>query len=134
MDEREIVDLFEKMVKNISSKQNYHTKKQTVYKGEHTAKTLNIALPREFDRKLITNLSWAKTAVDTLQNDLQFDAFENDTLGFTRLFSDANGYSASESAIKNSMIGACSFVSVLPGKNGRPFFNAFTCAEASRVF
>lgn len=134
MNEELIQQYFSEMVTTISVKSSWQKERQELYKGNHSASTLNIALPREFDHKLITRLGWAKTAIDTLQNDLQFDGFSNDTLGFTRLLNDFNGYSSIESAIKNSMIGACAFISVLPNENGEPFFTAFSGSEASGIF
>ena len=85
MNEELVQQYFSEMVTNISVKSSWQKERQELYKGNHSASTLNIALPREFDHKLITRLGWAKTAIDTLQNDLQFDGFSNDSLGFTRL-------------------------------------------------
>ena len=132
--EQEITRCFNEMRSTLTGKSQWHREKTNLYEGKHTADSLNISLPREFDRKLKTELDWGAVAVDTLAADLDFDGFRNDSLGFTRLLYDYNGYPAIKSAIKNSMIGACSFIAVLPREDGSPFFTSYTGAEATGIY
>ena len=126
---------FQEMKKLLQEKSAWQLSRRNIYDGKYTANTLNIALPAAFDRKLKTHLAWPKIAIDTLRDSLSFDAFENDTLGFTSLLNTFGGYESIDSAIKNSMIGACAFISVLPdSETGKPFFNVYSGAEASGLY
>lgn len=130
----EILGMFEQMCATLQNKKSYQKERRLIYEGKYTASTLNFALPKKLERKLVTHLGWPKTAVDTLHHDLRFDGFKNDSLGFTRLLSESGGYEAIDAAVKNSMIGACSFISVLPGEDGKPFFTVFSGAEATGLY
>lgn len=127
-------NIFRKMILKIDEKKQYFEFKRSIYDGSFEAKSLNISLPRDFDRKLQTKLGWGKIAVDTLCNDLNFDYFKNDDLGFTKLFSYGGGFEAINSAIKNSMLTGCSFISVLIGENDKPVFTVYDSSEATALY
>lgn len=134
MAELDIQEIFQNMTSTLAFKQDWHNKKKELYDGKHEATTLEIAIPANIEKKLHSKLGWAGTAVDTLCSDLTFDGFLNDTKGFTRILNDFGGYNAINSAIKNSMIGACSFVSIIPNDDGNPIFTTYSGSEATAIW
>ena len=127
-------ELFNSLVGVIKDKKAFQNTKMSVYDGSYQTESLGIALPRNLDRKIQTKLPWGKVAVDNLLQDLSFDGFKNDKLGFTKILKKYGGYRAIKSAQKNSMIGACSFLTILPGENGEPVFTVYTGAEGTGVW
>ena len=134
VNDKEVKELFLELRATLHSKVAWQVEKRRVYDGKLTASTLNIALPKAFDGKLKTLLGWGGVAVDTLHSDLVFDGFRNDLLGFTRLLDSCRAWPVIDSAIRNALIGACSFVTVLPGLGGLPVFTVYSGSEATALF
>lgn len=124
-------NLFNELVENLESKKSFQKKNRSIYEGTYSAYSLGIALPKKLDRVVSAKLPWGKIAVDNLLQDVSFDGFRDDELGFTKILYRYGGYEAIHSAQKNSMIGACSFVTVLPSDEGDPMFTVYTGSEAT---
>lgn len=122
---------FVELVETLQAKKKFHYGKRAVYDGTHSIPSLGLALPKKFEQLAPSKLPWGRIAVDHLLQDISFDGFKGDVLGFTKLLKRYGGYSAIRSAQKNSMIGACSFITVLPNDEGAPIFTVYTGAEAT---
>lgn len=132
--QKDFRDVFVRMTQTLELKKGFHDEHREIYEGKRSAKTLAISLPEKYEAKLRTHLSWGKTAVDTLCNDVDFDGFKNDELGFTRILKTYGAYPAIASAVRNSMISACAFVSVVPDSRGVPVYTAYTGREATGIW
>jgi hypothetical protein len=125
-------EMFEKFKKTILEKSRYHQEQRDIYEGKLSARTLGIALDADLERRISTNVDYARIAVNNLAARQNFDAFRNDEVGFTRLLVRSNALLAIKSGILNSQISSCAAVSVLPqdiSSGELPVFTAYTGAE-----
>lgn len=125
--------LFYQMATTIAGKQAWQQGRSALYDGKHTATMVKITKDRRVSAHVAQSLDWPRIAVDYLAADCSFDAFENDSFGITRLLVEADGDQAIQSAITNSMIGAVSFVAIIPRDEGLPILVPFTGAEATGI-
>ena len=102
-----------------SEVQTYHKEKRNFHDGKHTIQSLGIAIDEDLDIIVDSKLDWGRSSVDYMMNSLRFDAFRPPEFGATRLMYETNGYAVANSAIKNSLIGACAFVSTRPGDTSK---------------
>jgi hypothetical protein len=124
---------FYEMVATISTKESYQKGRRLLYDGSHTASMARITKDPRVSKHVKSTLDWPRVAVDYMVSDCVFDAFENDDFGVTRLLVESRGDQALLSAITNSMIGAVSFIAVIPRDDGRPILVPFSGAEATGV-
>lgn len=83
------------------------------YEMKNKVKDLGISTPPEL-RWIEHNLGWCTKAVDTLNDRMVFDRFENDWLGFTEIYR-ANGLNVLIDACKtDALIASCSFAYIVP--------------------
>lgn len=132
----DLPELFNQMQQTILEKNSYQRTARDLYDGDwQPSGESRKLLPESIAKRINVSLDWAKIAIDTLKSDLKFDGFKRDDLGFTRLLWDYGAYPIIDSAITNSMIGACAFISVIPSPDGtRPIYTAYTGAEATGVY
>lgn len=134
MKNEQLLNLFEKMKDVITEKSKYQKEKISIWNGDTIAPEFGSTARRRVAQKLKSKVDWARIGVTAYSTAINFDAFENDTIGFTRLLNDAGAYPVFQSAIDNSIISAVSFVSILPRENELPTFTAYHAGEATGIF
>lgn len=136
--EEEFNELFKKMKSTLldSKLQKFHSDRLSIANSDYTYDNSSSLIPVENNSDLI--LDWGKIAIDELYNKLQFDGFLNDSFGATRFLYENGGYPVIHSAIRNSEIGACAFVSIIPGNvdDGEPIivFTPYAGYEATGIY
>lgn len=138
MDQVFIVDMFEKLRNKLSKYTSYHAEQYDIYNGKWSPSSLGISVSPELDAKIKVNLDWGKISVDQFVSQLNFDLVENDQWGVMDYFNYGNADRVIKSAIKNSAVSACSFVSVTPGnvEVGEPpvIYTPYTGYEATGFY
>lgn len=134
MDKDQILNIFIALKQKLISLKGYHDEKNSLYKGDYSAPSIKLLKDSKIDAITSSRIGWAGTAVDYYLSDLQFDAFENDLWGATRMLIDAGGDEVIYSAEKNAMVGAVSFVASFPTSTGIPINVPFTGSEATGVY
>lgn len=131
-------DVASLMSKQLESFSGYQDQQKEIYDGRRAPLSLGISLSPELDAKIRTKLSWGTVSVDYLSNQLNFDILLNDEWGINELFNYGQADNAINSAIKNSIIASCSFVSVTPGNTsvGEPpvVYTVYSGSEATGIF
>lgn len=131
-------ELFEKMSKKLDKHSSWHRDQYNYYSGKWSPSSLGIALNQNLDNKIQVNLDFSRIEIDFLANQLVFDAFDGDEWDLLDYFEIAGCDKIVKSAIKNSMIGSCAFVSISPGNpdHGEPpvVFTPYTGYEATGIF
>lgn len=115
VDEKKLVGrLQDKLVKHSRSNRVH----EAYYDGSFAAKLLNISTPEHIQRMLQTVCGWAGTAVDVLEERLDFLGFSDEAL--TDCF-DENALDEEASQVHlDAMIYGIGFVSVTAGRDGEP--------------
>lgn len=134
MDNKQVKIIFQELKNNLMSLSSYHSEKYDLYKGNYTSSSIKLLKDSKIDSVTSSRIGWAGTAVDYYLSDLQFDAFDNDVFGNTKILLDAGGDEVLYSAIKNSLIGAVSFIASFPTPSGIPINVPYTGAEATGVY
>lgn len=131
-------DLFLEMKDTLEKKERWHRTKSKLFEGKHVAETLGISLSEDMDRKIPAKLDWFRIAVDAVADQLNFDVLLNDHWGANKVLQNANCDMVFDSAIRRSLISACSFVSVVAGDTdaGEPpvVLTAYTGSEATGIY
>lgn len=137
MNNEEFKKRFLNLKNKLDGKKGWHREKMKLAESEHLAKDLGVSLPNNLAGVGNVYLSWGEAAIKYTEEFLQFDAFKNDQYGATRLLVESNAESAISSAIKNSLIGAVSFIAIFPRdieKNELPNFQAYSGSQATAEF
>lgn len=133
MNAEEILYYFEIMQETLEDVQEYQKNKREAYDGDRVSRILQIVENEKIRDVLTKQSSWVRVGVDHLLHDCSFDAFENDTFGLTRLLVDVNIDTHIESAQRNAMIGACSFIAIFPRENSLPVLATYSGAQATGI-
>lgn len=91
---------------------------EAYYDGSFAARLLNISVPEHLGRMLRTVTGWAGTAVDVLEERLDFLGFADDDMG--GVFTDNALGEESGQVHLDAMIFGVGFVSVTAGGDGEP--------------
>lgn len=126
-----VKEIFKALKSQLDGVQSFHTEKKSLYEGDYAAQVLSIIKNPSIRNLVESRLSWGRVGVDSTVQVTQFDAFDNDTFGATKLLINCNGDNAVMSARRNSLIGACSFVAIIPRQNALPILVPYTGAEAT---
>lgn len=89
-------------------------------------------IPPNFEH-LMSVLGWCAKAVDTLADRLVFDRFAEDSYYLDEIFSMNNRDIFSGSAIKDALIGGCSFIYISADKGGYPRLQVIDGSEATGI-
>ena len=89
-------------------------------------------IPPNFEH-LMSVLGWCAKAVDTLADRLVFDGFAEDSYYLDEIFSMNNRDIFSGSAIKDALIGGCSFIYISADKGGYPRLQVIDGSEATGI-
>lgn len=131
-------ELFEVLNKKLDKHKSWHKDQYNYYSGKWSPSSLGIALNANLDNKIQVNLDFSRIEIDFLANQLVFDAFDGDDWNLLDYFEISGCDKIIKSAIKNSMIGSCAFVSISPGSTelGEPpvVFTPYTGYEATGIF
>ena len=93
---------------------------------------ISSVIPEKFER-LMSVLGWCQKSVDVLADRLVFDGFGNDDFYLNELFDMNNRDIFSDSAIKDALIGSCSFVYISADETGYPRLQAIDGGEATGI-
>lgn len=115
IDEKKLLEKLENQLKTHEKSNQVH---EAYYDGSFAANLLNISTPKHIQRMLQTVCGWAGTAVDVLEERLDFLGFTDETL--TDIF-DENALDEESSQVHlDAMIYGIGFVSVTAGQEGEP--------------
>ena len=115
LDEKKLLEKLENQLKVHAEANRVH---EAYYDGSFAANLLNISTPEHIQRMLQTVCGWAGTAVDVLEERLDFLGFTDETL--TDIF-DENALDEESSQVHlDAMIYGIGFVSVTAGQEGEP--------------
>lgn len=115
IDEKKLLEKLENQLKTHEKPNQVH---EAYYDGSFAANLLNISTPKHIQRMLQTVCGWAGTAVDVLEERLDFLGFTDETL--TDIF-DENALDEESSQVHlDAMIYGIGFVSVTAGQEGEP--------------
>lgn len=105
----------------------YEQKEETVNKG--------LLIPPWLKGQYKAIVGWNAKSVDTLADRLVFTGFEDDPYGAWQIFAFNNPEILPDAAIKESLIGSCSFVHVTHGENGErtPRLSVLTAKDATGI-
>lgn len=93
---------------------------------------ISSVIPENFEH-LMSVLGWCQKSVDVLADRLVFDGFGNDDFYLNELFDMNNRDIFSGSAIKDGLIGSCSFVYISADETGYPRLQAIDGGEATGI-
>ena len=131
-------DISSKLISKLDKFATWHNEQYTIYSGKWSPSSLGIALSPDLDSKIQVYLDLSRIEIDYLANKLVFDAFSGDDWEILDYLEMANCDRIFKSAIRNSMIGSCSFVAVTPGdiEKGEPpvVLTVYTGYEATGIF
>lgn len=114
-DERKLIERLENKLTKHAHPNRVH---EAYYDGSFAAKLLNISTPEHIQRMLQTVCGWAGTAVDVMEERLDFLGFTDESL--LDVF-DANALDEESSQVHlDAMIYGIGFVSVTAGRDGEP--------------
>jgi hypothetical protein len=116
----------------------FHNEQYKIYGGKWSPSALGISVSAELDAKIEVYLDYSRIECDFIANQMNFDVLVGDEWGLLAYLEMANVDRVIKSAIKNSLIGSCSFVSTTPGNPafGEPpiVLTAHTGYEATGIF
>lgn len=110
-----ILEIKNNLVKQLEATAKWQKNKYITYEGKRNSPSLDFSLDKRLDSRIPAQVDWARTAVDHIRYQLDFDVIKNDQWRINQMFEESNVDSAINSAIKTSLIGACSFVSATKG-------------------
>lgn len=115
IDEKKLLEKLENQLKTHEKPNRVH---EAYHDGSFAANLLNISTPKHIQRMLQTVCGWAGTAVDVLEERLDFLGFTDETV--TDIF-DENALDEESSQVHlDAMIYGIGFVSVTAGQEGEP--------------
>lgn len=130
-------ELFEKLRSKLEKHSEWHNEQYELYGGKWTPESLGISVSTDLDSKIEVQLDLSRIEVDFLANQLNFDVLVGDQWNLIDYLEMGNCDRVFRSAIKNSMIGSCSFVSITPGniEQGEPpvVYTPYTGYEATGI-
>lgn len=102
------------------------------YEMKNTFNAAGSIIPHEFNC-LRPVLGWAEKAVDSLSDRLIFDGFEDDNFMMNDIFNLNNRDILCGAAIKDALIGSCSFVYISAGADGYPRLQVIDGGDATGI-
>ena len=102
-------------------------------KEKHSEK--NMLIPPWLKESYRATVGWCAKGVDSLADRLVFNGFENDYYGAMQIFNMNNSDILFDSAIKESLIGSCSFIHITGGVDGEktPRLSVLTAKDATGI-
>lgn len=94
--------------------------------------TVGSIIPAHFNA-MKPALGWCELAVDKLADRLVFEGFSGDDFYMDEIFSMNNRDIFADAAIKDALIGSCSFVYISAGENGYPRLQCIDGANATGI-
>lgn len=89
-------------------------------------------IPKNFEH-LMSVLGWCQKSVDVLADRLVFDTFANDDFYLNEIFSMNNRDIFADAAIRDALIGGCSFIYLSADKAGYPRLQVIDGGEATGI-
>lgn len=102
------------------------------YEMKRRFETVGSIIPAPF-QAMKPVLGWCERAVDTLADRLVFEGFSGDDFYMDEIFSMNNQDIFAGAAIKDALIGSCSFVYISADENGYPRLQAIDGANATGI-
>lgn len=104
------------------------------YEMKHVAEHFGDNIPERYYHYRSV-LGWCGRAVDTLADRLVFRSFENDLMGFNRIFEMNNPDTLFDSAVLSALIGSCSFIYIAPSElnGGYPRMQVIDGSDATGI-
>ena len=102
------------------------------YDMKRTFDAVGSIIPAQFNA-MKPVLGWCERAVDTLADRLVFEGFSGDDFYMDEIFSMNNRDIFTGAAIKDALIGSCSFVYISEGENGYPRLQCIDGANATGI-
>lgn len=90
-------------------------------------------IPWELQKYYKATIGWCAKSVDTLADRLAYRGIENDYFDIQTIFNLNNPDVFIDSAIKEALIGSCSFVHVSKNENGDPRLSVLTAKDATGI-
>lgn len=116
----------------LAAKQNRMRLRYDFYDMKTRVAAISSVIPENFEH-LMSVLGWCQKSVDVLADRLVFDGFGNDDFYLNELFDMNNRDIFSGSAIKDGLIGSCSFVYISADETGYPRLQAIDGGEATGI-
>ena len=116
----------------LAAKQDRVRLRYDFYDMKTRVAAISSVIPEEFEH-LMSVLGWCQKSVDVLADRLVFDGFGNDDFYLNELFDMNNRDIFSGSAIKDGLIGSCSFVYISADETGYPRLQAIDGGEATGI-
>lgn len=102
------------------------------YEMKRRFENVGSIIPAQFNT-MKPALGWCERAVDTLADRLVFEGFSGDDFYMDEIFSMNNSDIFTGAAIKDALIGSCSFVYISAGEDGYPRLQAIDGANATGI-
>lgn len=102
------------------------------YDMKRTFDAVGSIIPAQFNA-MKPVLGWCELAVDKLADRLVFEGFSGDDFYMDEIFSMNNQDIFADAAIKDALIGSCSFVYISAGENGYPRLQCIDGANATGI-
>lgn len=118
------------------SKKRYRTDlRYRFYEMKEKHNERSFMIPPWLKENYRTTVGWCTKAVDSLADRLVFEGFENDYYGAMQIFDMNNPDIFFDSAIRESLIGACAFVHIAHGENvgDVPRLSVLTAKDATGI-
>ena len=106
--------------------------KYDYYNATQRVVDLGISTPKNF-KNMKPGVGWASRAVNTIADRLNFDGFAKDNFGINDLFFRTGANAVLNKAKTDALIAGCSFVAIMPDRNGSVKLLPFTATEATGV-
>ena len=116
----------------LAAKQDRVRLRYEYYDMKTRVAAISSVIPENFEN-LMSVLGWCQKSVDVLADRLVFDGFGNDDFYLNELFDMNNRDIFSGSAIKDGLIGSCSFVYISADETGYPRLQAIDGGEATGI-
>lgn len=116
----------------LAAKQDRVRLRYDFYDMKTRVAAISSVIPENFEH-LMSVLGWCQKSVDVLADRLVFDGFGNDDFYLNELFDMNNRDIFSGSAIKDGLIGSCSFVYISADETGYPRLQAIDGGEATGI-
>ena len=94
---------------------------------------LSPVIPYELKRHYKATIGWCAKSVDNLADRLNFRGFENDIFEIMSIFNQNNPDVFIDSAIKEALIGSCSFIHISHDENDEPRLSVLTANDATGI-